>query len=220
MTVVGFDISKKLVRQAIERSRAEGTQASTTFLVGDGNMLPFVDNSFDYAMTYGVLHHLPDPGLSTARIIDILKPGGIFFGSENNQSIFRGLFDLMMKLKPLWTEEAGAEPLISRQMLRSWTAERHAKLSARTIVFLPPHLFNLLGHTLSNLLMGLSDRCAGVLPYFRHQGGLIVFEIQKDQTPGSSTSPRANLEPPTIESSRSASPVLDAKRKLASEPNP
>ncbi|MDB5346427.1 MAG: methylase involved in ubiquinone/menaquinone biosynthesis [Schlesneria sp.] len=220
MTVVGFDISKKLVRQAIERSRAEGSQASTSFLVGDGNMLPFADNCFDYAMTYGVLHHLPDPGLSTARIIDILKPGGIFFGSENNQSIFRGLFDLMMKLKPLWTEEAGAEPLISRQMLRAWTAERDAKLSARSIVFLPPHLFNLLGHKLSNLLMGLSDRVAGVVPFFRHQGGLIVFEIQKDQAPGSSTTPAANLEQPRTESSRSLSPVLDAKRKLASERNP
>lgn len=199
-TVIGFDISKKLVRQAIERSRAEGSHASTTFLVADGNMMPFAEGSFDYAMTYGVLHHLPDPGLSTGRIIDILKSGGIFFGSENNQTIFRSLFDLMMKLKPLWTEEAGAEPLISRQMLREWTTERDVKLSNRSIVFLPPHLFNLLGHSLANLLMGFSDRLASILPYLRNEGGLIVFEIQKNrQLDGKSIT--VKMAPPRTESS-------------------
>jgi SAM-dependent methyltransferase/uncharacterized protein YbaR (Trm112 family) len=184
--LVGFDISKRLVRQAIERSRNLGGHARTTFLVGDGNSLPFANESFDYAMTYGVLHHLPDPGVSCGKIIDILKPGGIYFGSENNRTIFRALFDLSMKLKPLWTEEAGAEPLISRTMLRDWTGTEKAKLNDHSMVFLPPHLFNLMGHRIARPLMSLSDKLARLMPFLRHHGGLIVFEIHKRE---SSTSP-------------------------------
>jgi SAM-dependent methyltransferase/uncharacterized protein YbaR (Trm112 family) len=178
-TVIGFDISKKLVRQAIERSRSEGTHAFTTFLVGDGHNLPFVKESFDYAMTYGVLHHLPAPGRSTRRIVEILKPGGVFLGSENNQTILRGLFDLMMKFKPLWTEEAGTEPLISRRMLRDWTLDLPVDLTVRSIVYLPPHLFNVLGNRFARSLMALTDTVAGALPFVRYSGGLIVFEIRK-----------------------------------------
>lgn len=179
--IVGFDISKKLVRQAIERSKVEGAHASTSFLVGDGNDLPFANESFEHAMTYGVLHHLPDPGVSTRKIVDILKPGGIFFGSENNQTIFRSLFDLSMKLKPLWIEEAGAEPLISRSMLEDWTTDLPATLRCQSVVFLPPHLFNLVGHGLAASLLSASDAAAGYLPILRHHGGLIVFEIHKDR---------------------------------------
>ena len=178
-TVIGFDISKKLVRQAIERSRSEGTHASTTFLVGDGHNLPFAKESFDYAITYGVLHHLPDPGRSTRRIIEILKPGGFFFGSENNLTMLRGLFDWMMKVMPLWTEEAGTEPLISHGMLRDWTSDLQVILTDRSIVYLPPHLFNFLGNRVAKSLMAFTDAAARGLPFLRNLGGLIVFEIHK-----------------------------------------
>lgn len=190
LKLVGFDISKKLIRQAIEESRKQGYHGKTTFLVGDGHCLPFVDQSFDYAMTYGVLHHLPDPGASLRKIQDILKPGGIFFGSENNETVFRSIFDLMMKLSPLWTEEAGTEPLISRKMLHDWTAEKPVQLQYRTQVFLPPHLYNLLGNRLARLAMQLSDGMADWVPGIRHQGGLIVFEILKHRDETASWSGR------------------------------
>ena len=106
VTVVGFDISKKMVRHAIERAKRESRQRVTTFLVADGNAPPFVQSSFDYALTYGVLHHLPNPAVACRQIQRILKPGGTYFGSENNKSIFRGIFDLLMRFVPLWTEEA------------------------------------------------------------------------------------------------------------------
>ena len=42
-TIVGCDISRKLVAQAIELSRTRGVHASTSFLVADTDHLPFRD---------------------------------------------------------------------------------------------------------------------------------------------------------------------------------
>jgi hypothetical protein len=46
-----------------------------------------------------------------------LKSDGIYFGSENNASVFRNLFDILQKISPIWSEEAGPEALISRKYL-------------------------------------------------------------------------------------------------------
>ena len=37
--------------------------------------------------------------------------------------MFRSIFDLCMRLTPLWHEEAGAQPLISAAELRQWFAD-------------------------------------------------------------------------------------------------
>ncbi len=42
----------------------------------DGESLPFDDNSFDYAYSWGVLHHSPDTARSVAELLRVLKPGG------------------------------------------------------------------------------------------------------------------------------------------------
>ena len=76
-----------------------GLHGRTTFLTADGSTaFPFRENSLDYVVIYGVLHHLPNPGAAFREAIRVLKPGGVYFGSENNRSAFRGLFDLMMKI--------------------------------------------------------------------------------------------------------------------------
>jgi len=177
--VTGFDISKKLIRQAVQTARAEGLGDRTTFFVGDGRHPPLKDASFDNALTYGVLHHLPEPGPACREIQRVLVPGGTHFGSENNRSFFRGLFDAMMKLLPLWHEEAGEQPLISQLMLRAWTEGLPVQIQARTVVYLPPHLCNWLGERASYRLLRMTDGLgAGIRP-LREEGGLLVFEIQK-----------------------------------------
>jgi ubiquinone/menaquinone biosynthesis C-methylase UbiE len=115
--VVGFDISK-MIQRAIGRARAAGLAERATFLVADADRIPVKDAAFDYACTYGVLHHVPSPDQTLAEVARLLRPGGIFFASENNKSAFRGLFDVMMKLVPLWTELAGEEPVISAEMVQ------------------------------------------------------------------------------------------------------
>jgi hypothetical protein len=96
--------------------------------------------------------------------------------------MFRGIFDLLMKLKPLWTEEAGEEPLISKSMIQEWNKGIPVQITCSTNVFFPPHLFNLVGERIARPLLAATDRLFSSIPGLGRQGGLVVFEIQKSGT--------------------------------------
>jgi SAM-dependent methyltransferase/uncharacterized protein YbaR (Trm112 family) len=178
-TLIGCDISRRLVAQAIEQAKRRGRQSTTTFIVADADRLPFATDAFDFALTYGALHHLPNPARTSRDIQRVVKVGGIHFGSENNKSAFRRLFDLLMTVRPLWIEEAGEEPLISAAMLRDWLAGVPATLDVATHVFVPPHLVNLLPADWGAGLLKITDAIGSRVPFFRDNGGLIVFEARK-----------------------------------------
>jgi ubiquinone/menaquinone biosynthesis C-methylase UbiE len=175
INIVGFDISKVLIRQAIQRYRQQAYAADATFFVGDGSNFPFRSESFDYVLIYGVLHHLPDPAKTCGDIARVLKPGGMYFGSENNQTVFRSLFDLLMKINTLWYDEPGAHSVISARQLSQWFANTPVRVECGTRVFVPPHLVNWLGKSLGTWLLHGSDRVGGLLPFLRNQGGLIMI---------------------------------------------
>ncbi len=178
--MVGFDISKKVIRRDINESIKLGHRAKTTFFVGDGNFLAFKDNSFHCAQTFGSLHHMPAPAQTIREIHRVLVPNGKYFAVENNQSVFRGIFDLMMKIYPLWVEEAGAEPLISRKMVDDWCDGLPVRVSSETSIFLPPHLFNLFSQRTADLLVEFSDRILSRIPFFGKQGGQLIFLVEKN----------------------------------------
>lgn len=179
VAVTGFDISKKLIRQAIDKARAEGLADHTTFFVADGRRPPLKHGCFDNVLTYGVLHHLPEPGAICREIQKLLASEGTHFGSENNRTFFRGIFDALMKLAPLWHEQAGEQPLISRSNLQDWVGGLPVRMESRTMVYLPPHLCNWLGKRMSGHLLRVTDGLAARIPMLREQGGLLMFEIQK-----------------------------------------
>jgi ubiquinone/menaquinone biosynthesis C-methylase UbiE/uncharacterized protein YbaR (Trm112 family) len=178
-TVIGFDISKKVIRSDIEEARTRGCSARTTFFVGDGAFPPFKDGSFDYVHTVGALHHLPNPADTIKHIQRILVPGGLHFAAENNHSVFRGIFDLLMKIYPLWIEEAGAEPLMTRQMIDDWCRRLPVKISSQTSIFVPPHLINLLSQNAANRAVEWTDRFFSHIPFWRVQGGILLVTIAK-----------------------------------------
>jgi len=178
LDILAFDISKRLVRQARDRVRRSGGRARAEFIVADGSRLPFVSGRFDHVVTYGVLHHLPDPAEACGEIARVLKPGGTYFGSENNKTFFRAVFDALQKIWPLWHEEAGAEPLISQEDLRSWLEPHGLKVATRTSVFLPPHRVNLLGRAAGSTALGAADLLRAV-PWLGRQGGLVLVTAVK-----------------------------------------
>jgi len=177
--IVGIDISKRLVTRAVQRARAEPSRARFTFLVADASRLPVAAERLDVAIVYGVLHHLPDPGATCRDIHRILKAGGVYFGSENHQSVLRAAFDLLMRLRPLWYEEAGAEPLLSRAKFESWFAGLPCERAYSYSVVLPPHLFNLCSPGVARRVLEATDRLANAVPVFRRGAGLIRIEMRK-----------------------------------------
>ena len=179
VTLIGFDISRKMVANAIQRAQGDGFADRSSFLVADAASLPFCADTFDVVITYGVLHHLPDPGRSTRELQDLLKPGGVHLAFENNLTLARPVFDFMMKFLPLWKEEAGAEPLISQGMVREWVRGLPVRLTSATSVFVPPHLLNWLGRGGADTVLRATDALAQSFPLVRDQGGLIMFEVEK-----------------------------------------
>ena len=74
--VCGIDISPGLIALAnkLTTKARNGSGGSFRFLVCDAHRTPFPDNSFDYVLGNGALHHL-DLDKAYAEIARILKPG-------------------------------------------------------------------------------------------------------------------------------------------------
>lgn len=207
-TVVGFDVSHKMLRRAVERSRSMKVDNRISFFVGDGDQIPFQDESQRFICTYGVLHHLPNANQACKEIYRVLKSGGVYIGSENNDSAFRGVFDFLMQISPLWTELAGEEPLISRPKLEEWFGGLSYKMESYTSVYLPPHIFNLFDTNTAKKLLMLSDKWISRFPYMKTQGGLIVYMLTKTGEPIAITTIDAEAMCTEIESK---SPVVAAR---------
>jgi ubiquinone/menaquinone biosynthesis C-methylase UbiE len=71
-----IDLNPVSVEQTKSRFKLHGLTAKVH--LGDANYLPFQDNTFDYAWSWGVLHHSPNIELSIKELFRVLKPGGSF----------------------------------------------------------------------------------------------------------------------------------------------
>jgi ubiquinone/menaquinone biosynthesis C-methylase UbiE len=69
----GIDISEEGINNAITNAKLKGVSSKCKFEVMDGEAMKFEDNTFDYGVEYGALHHvdLPKALLELARV---LKP--------------------------------------------------------------------------------------------------------------------------------------------------
>ncbi|MCK4235561.1 MAG: class I SAM-dependent methyltransferase [Candidatus Krumholzibacteria bacterium] len=75
--VVGVDIELQNISQSIifARSRASGA----AFAVGDAEMLPFHDQTFDLVVANDSLEHFPHPEAVLPELARVLRPGGSIF---------------------------------------------------------------------------------------------------------------------------------------------
>jgi SAM-dependent methyltransferase len=74
--LTAVDLNDDAVRQT--RCRFELFGLTARIQQEDANRLSFADNSFDYAYSWGVLHHSPDLARSVAELMRVLRPGGEF----------------------------------------------------------------------------------------------------------------------------------------------
>lgn len=175
-TIVSFDISEAMVRRAMRRLSEAGGAPTVRYLVADAENIPVKSGCTDVVVFSGILHHVAAPGQVILEAARILVPGGRFVGMENNQSVFRPLFDMLMRWRRLWNEKAHPEHFtISARDLRDWFAAAGVEGRVWTSVFLPPHAFNLLSVRAAQGLLTLTDRVMSGIPWLGRQGGLILF---------------------------------------------
>lgn len=75
---VGVDLSFNCARAAAE------ALPEASFIVGDAEVLPFPDASFDITIFSGILHHLPSLQATFEESFRVLKPGGRLFAYDPN----------------------------------------------------------------------------------------------------------------------------------------
>ncbi|MFA6262961.1 MAG: class I SAM-dependent methyltransferase [Candidatus Babeliales bacterium] len=71
----GIDLTDEAVAHTTHRLALHGLVA-TEVKVGDAEIIPYANNSFDLVYSWGVIHHSPDTHKSLAEIVRVTKPGG------------------------------------------------------------------------------------------------------------------------------------------------
>ncbi len=100
--VTSIEIDPKLANAL--KHRLAGTNVSV--IEGDATTMPFEDKSFSGALSFTMLHHVPSPDLQDrllAEVYRVLKPSGIFAGTDSTWSVafqLFHLFDTMVMVEP------------------------------------------------------------------------------------------------------------------------
>jgi SAM-dependent methyltransferase len=80
------------------------TGSNVTVIHGDATSMPFSDDQFSAALTFTTLHHVPSAGLQDRLLREVrrvLKPGGLFMGSDSIQSLAMRLIHIGDVLVPV-----------------------------------------------------------------------------------------------------------------------
>ncbi len=80
--VVGIDVEPHLVEHSRDRARNAGVSNRVTFELVEPGPLPFADASFDAVFTKDAIVHIPDKPPFYGEVLRVLKPGGLFIGSD------------------------------------------------------------------------------------------------------------------------------------------
>ncbi len=72
----GIDLTEEAIENVQARLALEELQAHD-LRTGDAESLPYQDNSFDLAYSWGVIHHSPNTEKCLAELVRVTKPGGI-----------------------------------------------------------------------------------------------------------------------------------------------
>lgn len=73
---VGLDISSAMLAQA--RLHSERMSVPLELVSGQGEFLPFADNSLDMVISFFTMHHINEPGTFLAEVDRVLKNDGKF----------------------------------------------------------------------------------------------------------------------------------------------
>ena len=75
---VGLDVAPAMIKRARARAAAQGFASRWEYQVGDVEVLPFDNESFDGAICAGVIEYLPRDETFLREVNRVLKPGGFF----------------------------------------------------------------------------------------------------------------------------------------------
>lgn len=181
--VIAMDISIGMIRRAMMKSHECGLK-NITYFMADAEDVPLKQDSFSAIISFGVLHHVANPVATVKGVGKLLKPSGVFYALENNASPIRPIFDILMKIRKLWNEEAGSHPLFKIKEVSDFIKSSGMYPEIRTSTFLPPHLFNLMTYEFAKKIISATDWFFGHIPLVKNFGGQLVIKAIKMHVKG------------------------------------
>ncbi len=100
-SIVGIDISEKLIQEAKEISRKKKLDDKVKFIVGNAMDLPFDDNQFDVAISQGILVFVDDKIKTINEASRVIKDGGkagwieLSWKKEPNKEFLDKVFNIL-----------------------------------------------------------------------------------------------------------------------------
>ena len=112
--VIGIDISDVSIEIANKKAQVAGMSIKPLFLTMDAESMSFADNSFDYVLCTGVLHHL-DLKKVYPELARVLKPGGQVICGE--PLAYNPVFQLYRKMTPKLRTEWEANHILTKESI-------------------------------------------------------------------------------------------------------
>lgn len=108
-TCLGLDISFETLR--LNRARDGHFGLGLRLLQASATRIPLADDSLDYVVSIGCLHHIPEIEQAVAEIHRVLKPGGVFKGMVYNRNSyrFRVYIPLLRRFSPQWRGQSAQD---------------------------------------------------------------------------------------------------------------
>ena len=113
--VVAFDLTAGGVEAVHENL---GSRENVSICQANLFRPPFADGSFDFVMSWGVLHHTPDTRAAFERLVPLVKPGG---------TLYVMVYERTRPLRLFGTE-------VVRQVLRRLPDERRYRACGRLVI--------------------------------------------------------------------------------------
>lgn len=80
--IVGLDLSEPMIRRGAERVAGAGGDGRITFVLGQGETLPFADETFDAVTFTYLLRYVDDPASTLRELARVLRADGTLAGVE------------------------------------------------------------------------------------------------------------------------------------------
>jgi ubiquinone/menaquinone biosynthesis C-methylase UbiE len=101
--LVAVDVSFEMLRKEAVNFAAAGLSGRALLAAGDCSDLAFVkDSTFEVGTAHGLLHHVKDAAEVLAAWSRVSGNRSNLFVHDNNDTVFRALFDRLMARRALW----------------------------------------------------------------------------------------------------------------------
>jgi ubiquinone/menaquinone biosynthesis C-methylase UbiE/uncharacterized protein YbaR (Trm112 family) len=177
--VVSFDISEEMLLIAQQKVKKEGLGHKVDFVLADASSFPFKTQSFDAAICYGVLHHVPKPSQTISETGRVLKKNSKWYSYDPHASPARFIFEIAMKIKKLYAEEDGGQPPLTGRDLVKWCKDAGIESKIKYHTYLLPHFLGFMSFNQAYRTLKASDAIFTRMPGMRKLAGIVISEGKK-----------------------------------------